>query len=81
MIKSNKESIKLQQADAEQELAKQQQEHLDLEIRKIQRRKFLLFHELEQKLLQEVIHMTMLKVDHTYIQCCYYIEYRGVENQ
>ena len=53
-IRSHKESLQQQQADAEQKLQRQHKDFLDLEIRKFLRRKLLRLHMLEQTLLREV---------------------------
>ena len=53
-IRSHKETLQQQQADAEQKLQKQHKDFLELEIRKFRRRKMLQLHNLESNLLREV---------------------------
>jgi len=47
--------MKHQLAGAEQEMTKQQQVYMNNEQRKVQRRKLKWYHDLEQKLQQEVL--------------------------
>ena len=54
VMKTYKESLSTQQQEAEQTLSGQHKYHLDLELRKFQRRKRLQRHEKEKSLLQEV---------------------------
>jgi hypothetical protein len=52
--RSQKENLKQLEAQEEQRLMRGQKEYLDLEIRKLNRKKLLIFHSLEQELLREV---------------------------
>jgi hypothetical protein len=52
--RSQKDNLKQLEAQEEQRLIRGQKEYLDLEIRKFRRKKFLIFHSLEQELLREV---------------------------
>ena len=53
-MRTYKTSLSVQQQEAEKSLSSQHRGHLDLEIRKFQRRKRLQRHEQEKKLLQDV---------------------------
>ena len=53
-MRTHKESLHQQQQDAEDLLIKQHRDRLNLETRKIQRRKVLQYNHLQYKLLHEV---------------------------
>ncbi|KAK7869690.1 hypothetical protein R5R35_009917 [Gryllus longicercus] len=52
-LQSQKDNMKLMEAQEEQRLIRGQKEYLDLEIRKFRRKKMLVYHNLEQELLRE----------------------------
>ncbi|XP_067014995.1 serine/threonine-protein kinase Tao isoform X2 [Anabrus simplex] len=52
-LQSQKDNMKLIEAQEEQRLIRGQKEYLDLEIRKFRRKKMLIYHNLEQELLRE----------------------------
>ncbi|XP_071448918.1 serine/threonine-protein kinase Tao isoform X2 [Hetaerina americana] len=52
-LQTHKESLKQMEAQEEQRMMRVQKEYLDLEIRKFRRKRFLIFHSLEQELLRE----------------------------
>lgn len=62
-MRTYKTSLNAQQQEAEQSLSQQHRGHLDLEIRKFQRRKRLQRHELEKKLLDEVCGALLLYIN------------------
>lgn len=53
-LQTQKDNLKLVDAQEEQRLLRRQKEYLELEIRKFRRKKLLAFHQLEQQLLNEV---------------------------
>lgn len=54
IFRTQKDNLKLVDAQDEQRLLRRQKEYLELEIRKFRRKKLLSFHQLEQELLREV---------------------------
>lgn len=52
-LQTQKDNLKLVDAQEEQRLLRRQKEYLELEIRKFRRKKLLAFHQLEQQLLNE----------------------------
>lgn len=53
-IRSQKENLKLAEAQEEQRLLRVQKNYIELEMRKFRRKKMILLHDLENQLLRDV---------------------------
>lgn len=55
IYRTQKDNLKLVEAQEEQRMLRSQKEYLEIEVRKFRRKKLLGFHTLEQELLREVL--------------------------
>lgn len=65
-LQSQKENLKLVEAQEEQRLIRAQKEYLELEIRKFRRKRLLAFHALEQELLREELNKRQQQLENAH---------------